>query len=182
MKTHFQTSVLLAALLLSTPVATLADDHMVPSAIKVPGGNTVMMKTFAMGQITYECMEKKDAPGQFAWTFKIPYAYLYDTDNNQIGRYYGSPKGATWEANDGSKVVGKQLAVIPNTSTPGSIPLQLVQQNGYEGNGAMSNVTFIQRLATAGGVAPAGKACDAASTGKKELVTYQADYIMWKAK
>jgi hypothetical protein len=162
--------------------AAHADHHMTPDAVKVPDGNVVMLKTFAMGQITYECAEKKDAAGQFAWTFKIPFAYLYDSSNTQMGRYYGSPKGATWEANDGSKVIGKQLAVTPNTATPGSIPLQLVQQNGYEGNGAMNKVTYIQRLATVGGVAPAGKVCDAASAGKKELVSYQADYILWTAK
>lgn len=181
MKNYFQFSALFSALLLTASGAAQANHHMEADAVKVPGGNAVLMKTFAMGQITYECMEKKDEPGKFAWAFKIPHAYLYDADNNQIGRYYGSPKGATWEANDGSKVVGKQLAVVPNAATAGSIPLQLVQQNGYEGRGAMNNVTYIQRLATVGGVAPAGKTCDATNAGKRELVAYQADYVMWKA-
>ena len=182
MKTSNKTSLILSTLLLVAAGVAQADHHTVPAAVAVPEGNVAMMKTLAMGQITYECMEKKDAPGTYAWTFKIPHAYLYDTDNTQMGRYYGSPKGAVWESNDGSKVIGKQLAVTPNTATAGSIPLQLVQQNGYEGNGAMNKVTFIQRLATVGGVAPAGKACAAANVGKKELVTYQADYILWMAK
>ncbi|KAB2321344.1 DUF3455 domain-containing protein [Betaproteobacteria bacterium SCN1] len=179
MKTRFKTASLLSSLFLATASAAHASPGTAPDAVKVPDGNAVMMKTFAMGQITYECLEKKDAPGQFAWTFKIPHAYLYDTDNNPVGRYYGSPKGATWESNDGSRVIGKQLAVTPNAGTPGSIPLQLVQQNGYEGSGAMNKVTFIQRLATVGGIAPADRVCNAASAGRKELVSYQADYILW---
>jgi hypothetical protein len=44
----------------------------------------------------------------------------------------------------------------------------------------MMGVTYIQRVATKGGVAPA-MACDAATKGKKEIVKYQADYIFWKA-
>lgn len=176
-----QTALIVSSIFLAAAGAAQADHHMVPSAVSVPDGNVVMMKTLAMGQITYECMEKKDAPGSYAWTFKIPHAYLFDASNTQIGRYYGSPKGATWESNDGSKVVGKQLAVTPNTATAGSIPLQLVQQNGYEGNGVMNKVTYIQRLATVGGTAPA-KACAAANAGKKEIVSYQADYILWMAK
>ena len=182
MKIRPQTALILSFVLLAAAGAAQADHHMVPSAVMVPEGNVVMMNTLALGLITYECMEKKDAPGAYAWTFKTPHAYLFDSNNTQVGRYYGSPKGATWESNDGSKVVGKQLAVTPNTATVGSIPLQLVEQNGYEGNGAMNKVTYIQRLATAGGVAPTNKVCNAEKVGKKEIVTYQAEYVLWMAK
>ena len=48
------------------------------------------------------------------------------------------------------------------------------------GSGAMTGVTYIQRVATKGGVAPAS-ACAAANLGAKETVKYQADYIFWKA-
>ena len=63
---------------------------------------------------------------------------------------------------------------------PGSIPLQLVKANPAMGSGAMTGVSFVQRVATVGGVAPA-LPCDAASAGRKEVVKYQADYIFWKA-
>lgn len=181
MTTHLNTAVKCAALFAFAMGTAHAEHHMVPDAVKVPDGNEIALKTKALGHITYECQEKKDAAGQFAWTFKIPHAHLYDSENTQIGRYYGSSKGATWEANDGSKVIGKQLAVTPNTATPDSIPLQLVQQNGYEGSGAMSKISYIQRLHTVGGVAPK-TTCDAASKGKKEVVAYSADYLMWSSK
>ena len=44
-------------------------------------------------------------------------------------------------------------------ASAGNIPLQLVKANPATGNGAMTGVTFIQRVATKGGVAPA-TACD----------------------
>ena len=71
-----------------------------------------------------------------------------------------------------------QLAVAP--AGAGSIPLQLVKANPAMGMGAMQGVTYIQRVATQGGVAPAA-ACTATHAGQKQLVKYQADYIFWKS-
>ncbi|HEX5736920.1 MAG TPA: DUF3455 domain-containing protein, partial [Hydrogenophaga sp.] len=45
---------------------------------------------------------------------------------------------------------------------------------------AMQGVSYIQRVATQGGVAPA-MPCGAANTDAKQIVNYQADYIFWKA-
>ena len=73
---------------------------------------------------------------------------------------------------------GAQVAVAP--ATPGSIPLQLVKANPVTGTGAMQGVTYIQRVATQGGVAPAS-ACVASNMGQKEIVKYRADYIFWRA-
>jgi hypothetical protein len=44
----------------------------------------------------------------------------------------------------------------------------------------MSGVSYIQRVALKGGVAP-GSECTAANKGKQEVVKYQADYIFWAA-
>ena len=44
----------------------------------------------------------------------------------------------------------------------------------------MSGITYIQRVATQGGVAPAST-CDASTAGRKEIVKYQGDYVFWKA-
>jgi hypothetical protein len=44
----------------------------------------------------------------------------------------------------------------------------------------MSGVSYIQRVATKGGVAPA-MPCNASAMGQKQIVTYQADYIFYKA-
>jgi hypothetical protein len=65
---------------------------------------------------------------------------------------------------DGSKLTATQVAVAPNGS--GNIPSQLVKANPAMGSGAMSGVTYIQRVDTRGGVAPA-MACAAGNAGAK---------------
>lgn len=152
------------------------DQAMLPASVQVPAGNKVAMETVGVGQITYECRAKAGAAGQFEWVFAGPDAKLMDRAGKPVGRYYGPP--ATWESMDGSKVAGAQVAVAP--AAAGSIPLQLVKANPAMGNGAMTGTTYIQRVATQGGVAPA-TACDAAGMGRKEIVKYQADYIFYKA-
>lgn len=146
-----------------------------PDAVKVPTGHRVAMETAAAGDITYECRAKKDKPAEFEWVFIGPDAGLRDRHHQRVGKYYGPP--ATWESNDGSKVTATQLAVAPNGA--GNIPLQLVKANPATGPGAMQGVSYIQRVATQGGVAPA-TACAGMNAGQKHIVPYQADYIFWK--
>ncbi len=147
-----------------------------PDAVKVPGGHRVAMETAAAGDITYECRAKVGATGQYEWFFVGPDAGLKDRSGKIVGKYYGPP--ATWDLNDGSKVTGAQQAVAP--AAAGSIPLQLVKANPAMGNGAMQGVTYIQRVNTLGGVAPAA-ACAAGTLGQKQVVRYSADYIFWRA-
>jgi hypothetical protein len=147
-----------------------------PDAVKVPDGHAVMLETVGAGDITYECRAKKDMASQFEWVFVGPDAGLKDRSGKVIGKYYGPP--ATWESNDGSKVTGAQVAVAP--ASAGSIPLQLVKANPAMGAGAMQGISYIQRVATQGGVAPAS-ACAAGNLAQKQVVKYQADYIFWKA-
>jgi hypothetical protein len=46
----------------------------------------------------------------------------------------------------------------------------------------LTKTTFIQRLNTSGGVAPAASTCaTAADVGKKALVPYSADYVFYNA-
>jgi hypothetical protein len=45
----------------------------------------------------------------------------------------------------------------------------------------MSGVTYVQRVALKGGVAPSTP-CTAAEKGKSQQVKYQADYLFWAAK
>jgi hypothetical protein len=147
-----------------------------PETIKVPAGHVVAMQTVGVGEITYECRDKADAPGQTAWVFVGPKAVLNDRSGKQVGTYFGPP--ATWAANDGSAITGKQLAVAP--AGQGNIPYQLVQANPATGQGAMTGVTYIQRVALKGGVAPA-LPCASTNKGERQVVQYQGDYIFWKA-
>jgi hypothetical protein len=161
------------ALSCATSVFAQAD---LPDTIKVPAGHKVSMETTGVGEITYECKVKATNANETEWVFVGPKAVLNDRSGKQVGTYFGPP--ATWEAKDGSKVTGTQLAVAP--SSAGNLPYQLVKANPAEGKGAMTGVTYIQRVALKGGVAPA-TVCAAANKGAKEVVKYQADYIFWAA-
>ncbi|GAB3257225.1 DUF3455 domain-containing protein [Chitinimonas naiadis] len=158
-----------------TPARPYSQDAL-PDAVKVPAGNLVALETTGIGEITYECRAKANMAGAFEWTFVGPQADLKNRGGTRIGTYYGPP--ATWASLDGSKVTGTQLAVAP--AGTGNIPAQLVKANPATGTGAMAGITFIQRVATQGGVAPASP-CDQMAAGRKEVVKYQADYIFWKA-
>ena len=155
---------------------TMYSQDALPDAVKVPAGNKVAMETVGVGEITYECREKANAPGMTEWVFVGPKAVLNDRNGKQVGTYYGPP--ATWESMDGSKLTATQLAVAP--SGAGNLPYQLVKANPAIGGGMMTGVTHIQRVALKGGVAPSTM-CSPANKGSKEIVKYQADYIFWKA-
>lgn len=155
------------------PTSTF-DGASLPEPVRVPAGHRVALETVGVGEIVYECRDR--AAGGQEWVFVSPTATLDDRSGRRVGRYYGPP--ATWESVDGSKVSGTQVAVAP--AGAGNIPLQLVRAEPATGQGAMTGVTYIQRVATRGGTAPAAT-CDAASRGKRETVRYQADYILYKA-
>jgi hypothetical protein len=166
-----------AALLLSAcaPMGARYSQEQLPNAVKVPDGHQVAMQTVGVGKIAYECRAKKDGAGH-EWVFVGPDAALSDRSGMQVGTYAGPP--ATWANLDGSKVTATQVAVAP--AGAGNIPYQLVKANPATGSGAMQGVSYIQRVATHGGVAPAAP-CGMESVGARQWVPYQADYIFWKA-
>jgi hypothetical protein len=177
-----KTPLLLAPVLLLCASASFAaahamagkvDNATLPEAVRAPAGEAQKLWTVGAGEITYECREKANAAGQYEWTFVAPVATLKDEAGKLVGKYYGGP---TWEANDGSKVTGKQVAVAPGTA--GAIPLQLVKAEPAMGAGAMQGVSYIQRLKTQGGVAPSA-ACAMANKGAQMKVPYQADYVFY---
>ncbi|RZT36611.1 DUF3455 domain-containing protein [Cupriavidus agavae] len=153
-----------------TPPAPVAD------AIRVPAGHKMAMQTVGSGQLLYECRVKANSQADHEWVFVGPTAVLKDRNGATVGKYYGPP--ATWESSDGSKVTATQVAVAP--AGDGNIPHQLVKANPAMGTGSMTGVTYIQRVATKGGVAP-NMPCSSANLGAKQTVVYQADYLFWKA-
>lgn len=157
--------------------APMFQQDALPASVQVPAGHRVAMETVGVGEITYECKAKAGMADAFEWVFAGPKAALNDRSGKTVGSYFGPP--ATWAALDGSKLTATQLAVAP--AGAGNIPLQLVKASPATGHGAMSGVSYIQRVATQGGVAPAA-ACAAANAGARQVVAYQADYIFWKPK
>lgn len=172
----FATAMLAACGTLGAFQAMAYSQDALPADVRVPGGHKVAWETVGKGEITYECRAKADAKDQAEWVFAGPKAVLNDRQGKQVGSYYGPP--ATWEAADGSKLTGTQVAVAP--AGAGNLPYQLVKANPAMGAGALTGVAYIQRTALKGGVAPQTP-CTTATLGQRSQVAYQADYIFWKA-
>ena len=146
----------------------------VPAALQVPDGNKVEFHAYAIGVQIYVCTQSATDPTQFSWVFKAPEAVLYDADGNIVGIHYAGP---TWETQSGSKVVGQRLAGA--TVDPTAIPWLLLVARTAEGPGVLARTTYVQRVNTAGGLAPASGA-DAAHVGQEARVPYTAEYFFYR--
>src|SRR5713226_9251972 len=142
--------------------------------IRVPDGQTVLLKTLGKGVQIYACMATAADPGKFDWSLKAPEADLTNEDGKKIAKHYAGP---TWEADDGSKVVGELQEKAP-APRPGAIPWLLLKARTNEGTGTFARVTHIQRVDTEGGVAPAA-GCDQAHVNTEARVDYRANYYFY---
>lgn len=142
-----------------------------PAALRPPAGNAPAFELQAEGVQIYGCAA---SGGAFAWTFQAPEARLLGPGGQLAGKHYAGP---TWEASDGSKVVG--VKVEGATPDPAAIPWLLLRAASHEGSGRMEEVTFVQRLQTSGGNAPS-EGCDAAHAGAVARVPYRAAYRFYR--
>ena len=163
-----------------------------PSDIQVGAGNKAFLAGHAIGAQDYICLPSSAG---FAWTVFGPQATLFNGNNKQIITHFlsanpsegGLPR-ATWQHSaDTSTVWALAIATSsdPSFVAPGAIPWLLLQvvgaHDGPTGGHRLSATTLIQRLNTAGGVAPATGCNQAIDVGKKALVPYTADYFFYKA-
>ena len=138
----------------------------VPAALEVPAGNKVEYHAYAIGVQIYRWSGS-------SWVFQAPEAMLFDADGNVVGLHYAGP---TWESNSGSKVVGARVAGVTVDST--AIPWLLLRAVSTEGPGIFARTTYIQRVNTEGGLAPAAPGT---STGQVARVPYTAEYYFYRA-
>ncbi len=135
-----------------------------------------MVRTlWADGVQIYECRAKATEASFPEWVFVAPEAKLVDASGVLVGHHYAGP---TWEAVDGSKVVGavKAKADAPD---PRAIAWLLPATHSTGTPGVFANVSSIQRVATIGGVAPA-TGCGTATVGQQEArVPYKAQYTQY---
>jgi hypothetical protein len=154
-----------------------------------------VLTLFAEGLQIYRSAEP--TPGMFVWQFFGPEATLFadDTQTLQVGTHFNvntAPIGAmttcpvagfacpSWQADtDGSAVtVGRPLEMMPSPN-PDSIPELLLPAVSHVGDGLFSDITFVLRLDTKGGLSTAcalpiglGQQCDS---------TYTATYTFFAA-
>src|SRR5262245_9553078 len=182
----------------------------VPANLEVQAGNQVYLQGLAVGTQDYICLPCPNVitpaaicpASGFAWAFYAPQATLFGVDvghDKQIITHFLSPNPAedgtprpTWQHSRDTSTVWVNNSVPPAQSSSdrtfvaaGAIPWLLLPvagtQAGPTGSDTLTKTTFIQRLNTSGGVAPAASTCaSAADAGKKALVPYSADYFFYK--
>jgi hypothetical protein len=159
----------------SAPVALADDDNYAPDLpaplcdnIQALQGNTVAFHAYALGVQVYKW-------NGATWDFVRPEATLYASANyrGKVGEHYAGP---TWESNSGGNVVGRRLAGC--APDPTAIDWLLLEAVSTDGPGIFSNVTYIQRVNTAGGKAPS---VPGPSVGVEAKVPYTAEYYFYRA-
>ncbi len=162
----------------------------VPANIRVPAGNLAYLVAHAVGTQAYICLP---SGATMAWTFFGPQATLFDDDSGrQVITHFLSPNPAengtpraTWQhSRDTSAIWAAAIASSTDSAfvAPGAIPWLLLQiagaQDGPTGGGGLTPTTFIHRLDTVGGIAPAAGCSVVADTGKRALVPVRSRLLL----
>ena len=146
----------------------------IPGSLGAPASESLVRTLWADGVQIYECRAKADGAGFPEWVFVAPDARLADVNGVLVGHHYAGP---TWEAGDGSKVVGVVKAKV-DAPKPGDIPWLLLATHSTGKPGLFASITSIQRVATEGGAMPA-TGCGTATVGKQVSVPYKAQYAQY---
>jgi Protein of unknown function (DUF3455) len=149
----------------------------VPGPLQVPTTQALIKQLHATGVQVYQCLPTKSDPSQFEWVFKQPEAALSTKGGKNFGKHYAGP---SWEANDGSRVIGEVVAHY-DSPNPNSISWLLLRAKATSGNGVFTGVQFVQRLNTVGGSAPFA-VCRQDQVGQQLRASYTADYLFYGAK
>lgn len=171
----------------------------VPDKLQVPPGNILYLTGHARGTQNYICMP---SGGGYAWTFLSPTATLFITFklfgndvDQQITTHFLSPNPEeggrprpTWQSSlDTSSVWAQAIAsttdpaYVADSAIPWLLLQQVGQRPGPTGGTILSNTTYIQRLNTEGGLAPATGCSQPENVGVTALVPYKTDYFFHKA-
>jgi hypothetical protein len=150
----------------------------VPAELRPPAGAALGARFHATGSQIYICKAATGGNGGFAFQLKAPVADLKNEACAVVGKHGAGP---VWEATipaDSSKVQGAKIA---ESAAPGggTIPWLLLKSvQNWGASGVFSQTSYIQRIDTVGGLAPAS-GCDAGNVDKEVSVPYTADYYFY---
>jgi hypothetical protein len=157
--------------LIAGATASQAQDA-APTALQPPAGYTVAFTAKATGVQIYTSTMETGSP--LKWTFEAPLAELAAPGG--VIHHYAGP---SWEAADGSKIVRDKdspVTTVPAKQPAADIPWLLIKVTPNATPGILSKVVYVQRISTAGGVAPSAPPANA---GTKVGVPYTATYVFY---
>jgi hypothetical protein len=147
------------------PLAAAAAANALP--IAPPADARLVLAVAARGVQIYECRNQ-------AWAFVAPEAVLFDAEDRVVGSHGAGPY---WQLSDGSRIGARVKARV---ETPGGreIPWLLLTAvaEPTAAPGALTGVSYIQRLNTRGGQAPVGSCLNQQSV----RIAYTADYLYFR--
>jgi hypothetical protein len=148
----------------------------VPGEIAVSGDHKPYLIAHAEGVQIYACHSVADG---YAWRLLAPRATLTGENDMPLGRHYGGP---TWEARDGSTVVGvREAGVSVDPAAVDWLRLRADSRTAGADGDRLADTTYIQRINTVGGRPPAAGECDEDVVGEQREIPYSADYVFFKA-
>jgi hypothetical protein len=178
---------------LTSARATSTRPPSVPANIEVPAGHRAFLIGHAEGTQNYICLP---SGGAVKFVLFTPQATLFNGDGKEIATHYFSPNPdeagtirPTWQhSRDTSLVRGKGLpgesSSDPAYVAPGAIAWLLIRvagtQDGPQGGSIFANTSFLQRVNTSGGAAPATGCASSDDIGHQAFVPYTADYYFYK--
>jgi hypothetical protein len=151
----------------ATAQADPAPNVPVPAKLAAPAGNKLVATYPAKGVQVYQCTNN-------AWTLLEPAAILKQGKEN-VALHSRGPEWVSTQ--DGSAV---NAAAVPGASVShdNAVPELLLKTTATRGDGVFGKVTYVQRLATKGGLAPTGS-CTA---GAQVSSPYEATYTFYTAR
>lgn len=177
---------------------------LVPANIQVPAGNKVFLVGHAVGTQNYICLPSISSASGVAYALFTPEATLFNNRLKQVTTHFFSPNPfesntnpalvaagpirAAWQHSRDTSTVWGQVKTGNASSDPafvkqGAIAWLLVTkvgaQDGPTGGNTLTKTTFIQRLNTSGGLAPATGCISSMDVGNQAFVPYTADYFFY---
>ncbi len=140
------------------------------SHIKVPDGYDAALRLAGKGVQIFRCEQRADG---WQWIFRVPEADLVDLGGHVLVHHGAN---FSFEHVDGSRLLGTVAAF---DEAPRSADLRwLLFSTRSFGIGDLSNVTYVQRVNTAGGMPPAH--CEAKQQNQLLRMDFAADFIFYK--
>lgn len=140
----------------------------IPTAVELPqnpNGNTRVATFYAEGVQKYKAQAVTGSdPVVYQWILSGPKADLYDVSNQKVGTHGAGPY---WQLSVADSIFGQAFTPARTATSPDGNAvdwLQLTPKAGTMPKGIFADVSYIQRIATSGGKAPATAPVAAADT------------------
>jgi hypothetical protein len=166
----------------------------VPAELVVSDDHRPYLVGHATGTQNYVCAPSTQTESGVAWTLYGPQATLFGNGGGQIMTHFlspnpdeaGTPRPAWQHSRDTSTVWGFPIATYKEADyvAPGAIPWLKLEVRGRSlgpnRGRKLVDTSFIQRVHTSGGAAPATGCDTVENLGAKQLVPYETDYYFYR--